>query len=122
VLDDRPVRAQTRTVRRELEDVVASLAGKDEVSLDELADAIGPRAVSFDDVDALMRALEDAGTRIRAPMGGDGEERLRVVLPAARALRAELGRAPTVDEIALRTSLDRAVVRRALFLAQVIAR
>ena len=109
-------------VKPELVEVLQALAGRTRVSLDELADAIGARAVSFDDIDALMRALEAAGTEVAAPMGGDGEARLRVVLPAARALRSELGRAPTVDEIAERTAIPRDRVRVALLLAQVMGR
>jgi hypothetical protein len=109
-------------VRQELADVVASLADKEEVSLDELAHAIGARAVSFDDVDAIIHALEASGKRVGSAAGGGGEERLRVLLPAARALREELGRPPTMDELALRTKMHRDRVRLTLLLAQVMGR
>jgi hypothetical protein len=109
-------------VKPELHEVLRALRGRDAVSLDELAEAIGATSVSFDDVDALMAALERGGTRITAPRGGDAEAELRVVIPAARALRGELGRAPTVDEIAARASLPRDRVRLALLRAQVMGR
>ena len=109
-------------MKRDLVEVLEALAGRSEISLDDLADAIGARAVSFDDIDALMRVLEEKGARITSPQGGDGEDRLRIVLPAARALRAELGRAPTIDEIAARAGMPRDRVRVALLLAQVMGR
>lgn len=109
-------------MRRELREVLDALAGRAEVSLDELADTIDERFVSYEDVDALMHALEARGTRVVGPEGGGGEKRLFAVLGVARALTAELGRRPSVDEIATRASMPRDLVWRALLLAQVIGR
>lgn len=109
-------------MRPELREVLAALDGREEVSLDELADTIAERFVSYEDVDALMRALEAGGTRVVGPEGGGGEQRLFTVLGAARTLTAELGRRPSVDEIATRAGMPRDLVWRALLLAQVIGR
>jgi uncharacterized protein (DUF433 family) len=113
-------------VKPELEEVVRVLreAGKatGEVALDALGEALGTRAISADDVDEIMRALEQCGLRVIGPEGGGGEDRLRDVVTTARALVGELGRKPTVAEIAARSGLSADDVRQALALAQVIQR
>jgi hypothetical protein len=113
-------------LRRDLEDVVDALMAESEtshdVTLDAIGDAIGTRAVSTDDVDAIMVALETRGRRIVGPEGGGGEERLRVVVTTARALVGELGRRPTVSEIAARAQMEERDVRHALFLSKVMQR
>jgi hypothetical protein len=113
-------------LRGELEDVVAALLlGSErsrEVTLDAIGEAIGLRAVSHEDVDGILHALEARGRRILAPEGGGGEERLRTVVVTARALSSELGRRPAIAEIAARSGLAEGEVRQALFLARVIQR
>jgi hypothetical protein len=109
-----------------LEAVLAALleasAETGEVTLDAMGEALGTHAISTDDVDEIMLALEKAGRRVVGPEGGGGEDRLRVVVTTARALVAELGRKPTVQEIAKRSGLSVDDVRQALALAQVIQR
>ncbi|HEY8074869.1 MAG TPA: sigma-70 domain-containing protein [Labilithrix sp.] len=113
-------------LRAELESVVGALLVASErsrqVTLDAIGDAIGARAVSHDEVDAILQALELRGRRVIAPEGGGGEERLRTVVVTARALTTELSRRPTIAEIASRSGLAEAEVRQALFLARVIQR
>mgnify|MGYP000960666474 CR=1 FL=1 len=109
-------------MREELAAIVKLLSARAEITLDELSDAIGEHAVSYDEVDALMHALESRGVRIVGPEGGGGEERLFVVLGVARVLAKELGRRPSVDEISARASMPRELVWRALLLAQVMGR
>lgn len=113
-------------LRPELEDVVEVLLAASErsreVSLDAIGDAIGARAVSPDDVDAIMRALEAKDRRVVGPEGGGGEARLARVIDAARALKGELGRAATASEIAVRSGLSLDEVRHALALARVMQR
>ncbi len=92
------------------------------VSLDAIGDALGTLAVSTDEIDGLITALEGAGRTVDSRRGGDGEESLRIVLAAARVLRAELGRSPTTQEVAARTQLPMERVEHALHLANVIAR
>ena len=121
-LDDARRSAQACEVRAELRTIAEELAARGEISLDDLGDAIGARAVTPEEIDAMMQLIESRGTRILAPEGGGGEQRLGAVLAAARALAAELGRKPTVAEIAERSGLSESAVRVALRLAQVIAR
>lgn len=112
------------TLRPELRTIVDALlaTGEKKVSLDALGDAIGARAVSADEIDAMMRALEAEGRVIDAPENANGEDRLKQVLASARTLRAELGRAPKPAEIAAHAGLDEDAVRHALGLARVMQR
>jgi hypothetical protein len=113
-------------MRPELERIARSLLAAtrsgDTVELDAIGDAIGAMAISADEIDALFAALEAEGRRIASPEGGRGEASLARVLEAARALRAELGRAPRSEEIAVRAGLSAAEVQHALALARVIQR
>ena len=116
-------------LRAELEAVVAALLASSErsreVTLDAIGDAIGMRAVSHEEVDAILSALESRGRRVVAgenETGGGGEDRLRTVVVTARALGAELGRRATIVEIAAKSGLSVGEVRQALFLARVIQR
>jgi hypothetical protein len=115
-----------RPLRPALEPIVTELLKRSErsgkVSLDELGEAVGSRSVDADDIDQLFAALEEAGREIVAPSGGTGGLLLSKVIPAARALKAELSRRATVDEIAARSGLTPAAVRQALLLARVIGR
>lgn len=105
-----------------LDALLAESKDKNEVSLDALGEALGTHAISTDDVDEIMRALEDAGRKVIGPEGGGGEDRLKVVVSTARALVAELGRKPRVEEIAQRSGLSVDEVRQALALSQVMQR
>lgn len=113
-------------MKPELEEVLRELLAmsetEGEVSLDAVGEALGLHAISTDDVDAIMHALERAGRKVIGPEGGGGEERLRVVVATARTLVAELGRRPTAAEIADRSGLSAEQVRHALGLAKVMQR
>lgn len=105
-----------------LDALLAESKDTSEVSLDALGTALGTHAISTDDVDEIMHALEDAGRKVIGPEGGGGEDRLRIVVMTARALVAELGRKPSVSEIAKRSGLAEDEVRQALALSQVMQR
>ena len=111
-------------LRPVLEEVVRSLLARapHEVTLDEIGDALGTLAVTTDEIDAVLSALEAAGRAIAGPEGGRGAETLRAVLPAARALAASLGRRPTIDEIAASVGLPAERVRHAIALGRVMGR
>lgn len=104
-----------------LDAVVARFRGRAELSLDELAEALEHPGVTYADIEVVIDALEGAGVDVGPTDGGDVARELADVLVAARALDRELGRRPTVDEIAVRASLDRGVVRRALLYARTLA-
>ena len=92
------------------------------LTLDRVGEALGTMSVSADEIDALIAELEARGRQVCSPSGGAGESVLSVVLAAARVLAKELGRAPSVAELAARTSVDQEAIRHALALARVIAR
>jgi DNA-binding MarR family transcriptional regulator len=113
-------------LRSELQAVTEQLLRDSEasghVSLDQIGDAIGARAVSISEVDAVIDVLERAG-RIVAP--GDkprGEAHLQAVVRSIRELSAQLGRRPTQVEIAERAGLTQSEVSHALQLARIMQR
>jgi hypothetical protein len=120
------VGADVPALRPALEAVVKRLLASSEdgraVTLDAIGEALGTEPVSGEEVDAMMSALEASGRAIRGPEGARGAEALRVILPAAKALAARLGRRPTLEEIAAETSLGVDDVRHALALGSVMGR
>jgi hypothetical protein len=93
------------------------------LSLDRVAEAIGTVAVSADEVEGLVAALEAEGrTVVDAHDVRSPKDDLKLVLPAARALSVELGRKPTLAELSARTGIPAEAVGRALRFAEVMAR
>ncbi len=84
------------------------------VDLNDIAEIIGDKAVSYDEVDLIIATLEERGCSV----GGEPTVRemslLREVLEAARRLATELGRRPSVEEIATAIEQPAFVVRRAV--------
>jgi hypothetical protein len=114
-----PLRADLQAIVREL--LAASERGGG-ISLDTLGDAIGTRAVSQAEIDAMLSQLEDAGRRV---VGGEelrGEAHLKRVLATARAFSAEFGRRPKLAELAQRSGLTLEQVRHALTLVKIMQR
>jgi hypothetical protein len=113
-------------MRPELQAIVDELlaASEDsrEVHLDAVGEAIGARAITTPEIEAIMDALDAAGRKLVGPNGGSGEDRLKTVIATARVLGPELGRKPTVAEIAARSGLGEDEVRHALALAKVMQR
>ncbi len=111
-------------MRPELTAIVDRLLGlsREELSLDEVAQAIGAAQVSVDEIDQLFRALEAQGRRIvqEAPRAASAE--LGLTLSAARTLRSRLGRSPTPDEIAREAGIPLSSVRSALLFARILQR
>ena len=102
--------------------LLAQSAESKTISIDAIGEAIGLVPVSADDVEALLETLEEAGRAVIGPEGARGVGMLRLVIPAARALTATLGRKPTVLEIAQKAGVDEDEVRQALALARVMGR
>lgn len=105
-----------------VEDLLAASADSREIHLDAIGEAIGARAITTPEIEAIMDALDAAGRRIVGPQGGGGEDSLKAVIATARTLGPELGRKPTVAEIAARSGLSEEEVRHALALAKVMQR
>jgi hypothetical protein len=89
-------------------------AHPDGLSLNVLSEELANKPVTYADTEEIIGALEEAGVDLE---GGEPPARpaeLLRVLTAARALAAETGKRPSPDEIAARTGLTAAAVRRCL--------
>ncbi len=84
------------------------------VDLNDIAEVIGSRAVSYEEVDHIVDRLEALGLVVGEPLDATEVGVMRRVLGAARTLRSSLGRNPTIAEIAVSSGHPAHVVRRAL--------
>lgn len=113
-------------LRAELERVKQTLlrasAASGTIALDALGEALGSMAVSTDEIDALLQALEAAGRTISTPEGAGAEQNLKRVVSAARTLKTKLTRRPTLAEVAAEASLTADQVLVALALLRVMQR
>lgn len=110
-------------LRPELQAIAQTLLQcEGEISLDQVAEAIGTLRITPDEIDALFSWLEARGREVGAPAGRSASALLQDVLLVARSLRAELGRAPHPREIAERSALPLDAVQRALWFARILQR
>lgn len=113
-------------LRADLQAVVTRLLQssqpKSAIALDALGQAIGTLAISTEEIEAIFVQLEVAGRHVSAPPGGGGEARLKRVIDAARALKAESAGRPPLSEVAQRAGLTRDEVLGALFLLRIMQR
>ncbi|HEU4582173.1 MAG TPA: sigma-70 domain-containing protein [Polyangiaceae bacterium] len=110
-------------LRPELQAIAGALIEREgEISLDQIAEAIGTLRVTPDEIDALFSWLEARGREVGAPSGRAASALLHDVLRVARSLRLELGRAPHPREIAERSALPLDAVQRALWFARILQR
>jgi hypothetical protein len=89
-------------------------AHPDGLTLNALSEELVNKPVTHADIDELIGALEEKGIDLEGPEPPVRPEELFRVLTAARALVAEKGARPSPEEIAARTGLTPAVVRRVL--------
>lgn len=97
-----------------LQELLARCPEGGHVHLNDLAEVIGTRLVTPDEIDALIGVLEALGRRVGEPLDGRDVGVLREVLGSAQRLRARLGRRPTVAEIAADSGHADHEVRRVL--------
>ncbi len=101
-----------------VDEVLDALRGRHEttqrIDLNDIAEVIGTRAVSYEEVEQIIVTLEGEGLRVDQNPTAHEMGLLQRVLENARKLRKELGRNPTVEEIAHAAELPLFVVRRAL--------
>ncbi len=88
------------------------------LTLDELAEELIRKPVTYPDIEELIGALEAAGVDLEGPSTPAQPAELARVLDSARAFAAEHRRRPTVAELAERAGLSPIVVRRALHLGK----
>jgi hypothetical protein len=86
----------------------------DRVDLNDIAEVIAGRAVSYDEVEDIVTRLEARGLRVGDPLTIRDVDVIRSVIVSAHRLRERLDRSPTVDEIAADSGHPSHVVRRAL--------
>lgn len=84
------------------------------VDLNDIAEIIGSRAVSYEEVEFIISRLESEGLAVGEPMNASEVRVMRGVITAARELRTSLRRTPTIDEISRASGHPPHVVRRAL--------
>ena len=99
--------------------IIAALLAKfpSDITLDQIGEEIGIRAVTPPQIEAIIDTLEKKGRRVLTPPGGNGEANLKKVLAARR----ELGKA-SVSDLAAHTGLSEEQIRQALELAKVMQR
>ena len=88
------------------------------LGLDELAEELLRKPLSYPEIEELIVALEASGIDLEGPSTPARPEELARVLDSARAFAAEQGRRPTIAELADRAGLSPIVVRRALHLGK----
>ncbi|MEM9693194.1 MAG: sigma-70 domain-containing protein [Myxococcota bacterium] len=102
----------------DIEAVVSELEGRaaqsGRVDLNDIAEVIGDRAASYEEVESIIAVLEGAGLQVGGAPSPRELQLMREVLGGAHKLRRELKRNPTVDEIAAETGRPVFIVRRAL--------
>jgi hypothetical protein len=84
------------------------------VHLNDIAEVIDARPVTYDEVEQLITRLEAEGLEVGEPLNNHDIGVLRHVLTCARRLRSELRRKPTVNEVARDSGYPAHAVRRAL--------
>ncbi|WP_437670873.1 hypothetical protein [Sorangium sp. So ce131] len=84
------------------------------VDLNDIAEVVGHRAVSYEAVEYIIDRLEAEGLRVAEPLDDDDIAVLRAVLVSARELAAKLGRKPTVVEVSQASGHAPHTVRRAM--------
>ena len=104
-----------------INELLSERAEGEEISLDRIGEALGTMAVTVDEIEVIVSALESAGRSVAGGVEGDPKEDLRVVVQAVHALRVR-GKTPTVAQLSSATGLSEARVRTALRLGQVIGR
>ncbi|MES1177342.1 MAG: hypothetical protein ABUL62_23670 [Myxococcales bacterium] len=113
--------ALSKTAATILNLLLQGTIGAEVVSLDRVAEAIGAAAVTMQDIEAILGALEGAGRRVEAELQ-DPPAALAQVLKAVRSFSAVSGRRPTLPEIAQHAGLSVGEVRFALLYARVLIR
>jgi len=84
------------------------------VDLNDIAEVIDARAVTYDEVEDIISRLESEGLRVGEPLSGRDIGVIRSVIVTGHRLTEKLRRRPTVEEIAVDSGHPPHVVRRAL--------
>ena len=109
------------TVSGIVERLLATTMPGQAVSLDTVGDVVGSLPVTYEQIGAIIDALEGAGRTI-AQAEIDVADALRRVLSAAREARAAGSATPSVQQLQQATGLDRTTVLASLRFADTLKR
>jgi hypothetical protein len=102
----------------DVESIIAELLARHRrlgrVDLNDIAEVVNTRTVTYDEIDHIIERLEAEGLRVGEPLTGSDLLVMRGVLTAAHRLRSQLQRRPTVDEISAESGHAPHTVRRVL--------
>lgn len=97
-----------------LSELLLQHRGAGRVDLDDIAEVIDARAVTYEEVELIVDRLEAEGLSVGEPLGGLDIAILRCVIVTGHRLTAELRRRPTIRELAAHSGHAESAVRRAL--------
>lgn len=97
-----------------LDELLARHRSDGRVDLNDIAEVIDARAVTFEEVELLIDRLEAEGLRVGEALTNQEIGVMRHVIVTGHKLSAKLRRRPTVDEIAVHSGHPPHAVRRAL--------
>lgn len=97
-----------------LSELLSQHRGTGRVALDDIAEVIDARAVTYEEVELIVDRLEAEGLSVGEPLGGQEIAVLRCVIVTGHRLTAKLRRRPTIPELALHSGHPESTVRRAL--------
>ncbi len=104
-----------------VERLLAATMPGESVSLDTVGEQVGAASISYEEIGAILDALERSGRHIAEP-GIAATQALHRVLQAARELRTSNGRLPTLQQLEEQTGLERSAVIAALRFADTLQR
>jgi len=93
--------------------LLAATVPGDEITLDAIGEGIGTAPISYEQIGAVIDALERADRAIAEP-GVDITHALKQVLSAARTAQERGAPTPSVQELERLTGFDRATILTAL--------
>jgi hypothetical protein len=102
------------TVQSILDQLLVRHRSTGRVDLNDIAEVIDARAVTYDEVELIIAGLEAEGLAVGEPLTGHDVGIMRSVIVTAHKLAAKLRRRPTVEEIAVESGHPPYAVRRAL--------
>lgn len=97
-----------------LSELLARHRSAGRVDLDDIAELIDARPVTYEEVEHIVDRLEAEGLCIGEPLDGQAIGIMRGVIVAGHRLTAQLRRRPTIDELAAHSGYSPSAVRRAL--------
>lgn len=109
-------------VKNIVKELLAKHRSEGVIGLDDIAEVIDLRAVSYEEVDYIIERLEEAGMSVGEALSSHEVDVMRSVIVMGHRLSERLGRRPTVCELAASLGHPEPTVLRALDRASDLAR